>query len=537
MRGLLIIMAAVFCLGCQANQIAPTTPEESVPDVAVDNARAAFLAKSDLDAQLYRLMELELQALQLSADEPLKLGSIGSAILDIYYGSQTGHYVMGLFYDHVDSPEAKAPHDAWLAKLQSTMATERDGSRESPFEVMTIYDGHTYARTQGASPVGSIYQSTDEMTFGALLLAREGEKPVDYWFFDMTKLLEHVVPEDAADDPWPLVRELANKMDTAAQTAIGAFLTNSRTFDAAVGWLTVASRTGNMLANTLLARIYWTQADQSEDDEKRAELRELSQENHLHAVALGSTESMYTLAHLYLEGHFGENNTDAAIALLDQAGNLDHSSSLLYLAHLHSIGEVVDVDAERANGYYQRAAALGDPQAVITYGRYLVTSTQTPDTTGAILDWLEDIADEGLAEAMVVLGNLHARGIGTKQSSGRAVRWYKKAVKTAKSNADIVNEVAWTLTVSDVDGLKRARYAKRIMDSLMASDEQARARPEYLDTWAAAHAASGDFTQALDLQQQAIAAASNQEREDVMEILKEHLELFRAGTTITEKAP
>ena len=138
---------------------------------------------------------------------------------------------------------------------------------------------------------------------------------------------------------------------------------------------------------------------------------------------------------------------------------------------------------------------------------------------------------------MVVLGNLYARGLGTRASTRRAINWYKKAVKLSPADADIVNEVAWTLTVSDIAGLKRGKFAKRIMDTLMEENPEMRTRPEYLDTWAAAHAASGDFDQAIALQEQAIAEATSQQREDVLDILKDHLQQFRAGAAITEKAP
>ena len=53
---------------------------------------------------------------------------------------------------------------------------------------------------------------------------------------------------------------------------------------------------------------------------------------------------------------------------------------------------------------------------------------------------------------------------------------------------------------------------------------------------AATYAASGDFEKALTLQEQAIDVA-NRDRIDVIDILREHLELFRDGKTVTEKAP
>ena len=74
------------------------------------------------------------------------------------------------------------------------------------------------------------------------------------------------------------------------------------------------------------------------------------------------------------------------------------------------------------------------------------------------------------------------------------------------------------------------------MDRLMNSSARARNQPEYLDTWAATYAASGDFEKALTLQEQAIDVA-NRDQTDVIDILREHLELFKDGKTVTEKAP
>ena len=97
--------------------------------------------------------------------------------------------------------------------------------------------------------------------------------------------------------------------------------------------------------------------------------------------------------------------------------------------------------------------------------------------------------------------------------------------------------MAWTLTVSHLEDLKRTAYARDIMDTLMNGNEAARARPEYLDTWAAAYAANGDFERAIELQEQALAAAEALEFEGVMDVLQTHLDAFRDGQTITETAP
>ena len=520
-----------------ANNEAPSAnlPISAALDPAA--ARASFLSAPDLDDRLARLNELEQQALQLAVDQPLKLGSIGSAILDIYPASQTGHYTLAKFYEHVASEDARADHAAALEKIQAAMFASGDGSKTAPYVVTTIYDAHTHAETEASSPVGSIYQSDAELAFGYLLIARPQQGPLTRAFYNLSDVL--VGSGSAADaqaNRGQVLRSLATRMDTAAQAAIGRYLASIQKYEDAINWLQASARSGNLLANVSLARLYLVQAEAAPDEETKAQLRDLALENHMHAIALGSSESMFVLANLYLNDYYGEENRSAGIALLKQAADLDHVESILYLGHLHNAGSEVPKDANLALGYYERAAMLDSEQGILSYARF-VSATPDVATNEGVIEWLETLAERENTEAMVVLGNLHARGIGTKTSNRRAVRWYKRAINKSTNDPDIVNEVAWTLTVSDIEGLKRTRYAKRIMDDMMENDETARARPEYLDTWAATFAARGDFARAVELQESAIAAAKEQAREDVLPILEEHLELFRAGDTITERAP
>ncbi len=552
MRIFFLLCLLTFGWGCQvAPGTSPVANLEATSHQRLDSARIAeldaqreaFLAAPDLAERLRRLLELEQQALQLAVDEPLKLGSIGSAILDVFPSSQTGHYVMSRFYAHVESLDAKATHDAALAQIQAYMRSgAASGTAAAPYKIMTTYDAHAYARSQGKQPVGSMYRVTDMSSMHLLLVSKPESAGLQSSHFDLSHLVRAVESNNASDPhAWRLLQVLAARMDSAAQTTIGRMMMGSQRYDDAVSWFKVAARSGNVLANISLARLYLRQADgkdNEEDQQEHQELLDLVMENYLHAIAMGSTEAMYTLANLYINDYYGEENRSAAVPLLRQAGELGHPESLLYMGYLHNTGREVPQDPAKAAQYFARAAALNNTQAILSYGRFL--SAQRDDVskeTGAIHEWLEGLADDAEAEAMVILGNLHARGIATPASNRDAVRWYKKAVKAAPEDAEIINEVAWTLTVSDVEGLQRTNFARRIMDTLMETSEDARQRPEYLDTWAATYAASGDFERAISLQERAIEVATEQQREDVLEILQGHLELFKAGATITEQAP
>ncbi len=540
---------ATLTAGCQT---APPAPYGELHDkvangefVSVAELRTSFRRDVALPERMERLMELESQALQLVEDEPLKLGSIGSAILDIYQASITGHYVMSRFYEHVETAEAAASHQDWLARIRADMETVGDGSRERPYPSMTSVEAQMYAISQGLSPVGAIYQTSDEgAEFGLMIQARPASGPIRSFHFDLGAVYDAMRQDFQAtsgddDDfsPVSVIGYLAKRGDTAAQAAIGAFLASQNRDQDAIDWLRASSRAGNLVASSVLAQLYWRKATTAETEEERAEALDEVLDNYLHAIALGSTDAMYELAVLYLNNHYGEENRASGVTLLTQAAEAEHSDAAMFLAHLYYTGDMVERDLDRARGYYVQAAELDNDFARRSYARFLLDRSIEQDGDPRAIGWLEELAADEDAEAMLLLGNLYARGVGTEQNFRRAVSWYKDAVKTAPADASIVNEVAWTLTVSHLDDLKRTAYARDIMDTLMDANEAARARPEYLDTWAAAYAATGDFERAIELQEQALAAAEALEFEGVMDILRTHLDAFRDGQTITETAP
>ncbi len=552
MRDLLVALAVLSSLltlqGCQSAPPPPSydTLTAQIADggqPAMDVLRRAFLAAPGLPESMARLAELELQAMQLVEDQPLKLGAIGSAILDIYYGSLTGHYVLERFYRHLESADAAEPHAWWLQAAKTAMTLDRDGSRDAPYFAMTPIEAQMYTHSEKLSPVGSMYQTNEITPFAMLVQARSAKGGLESIHFDLNSIYDSVRQEirhntlDAEVRPWELMGYLARDGDTAAQTAVGAYLFARKRYDDSVTWLRAASRTGNVLANILLARVYWEKSTEATTPADKRNALDMVLENYLHAIALGSSDAMFALGVLYLNSSFGEDNEASALPLMKQAGDLDHSDALLYLAHLHYAGNAIERDLGQAEQYFIRSATLNNAAARLSYARYLVAERDDRSGDERAIPWLEELAAEKDAEAMLLLGNLHARGITAKQNLRVAYRWYRDAAKTASKDADIVNEIAWTLTVSDLDDLRKSRYARRIMSALMNADDAARKRPEYLDTWAATHAANGDFDEAVRLQRLALDEARNAERDDVLDILQEHLDLFISGKQVIETAP
>jgi TPR repeat protein len=560
---LILLVCWWLVTGCQSNPQRPTVVQhngQALPSVAL--LRKAFLDEPDVAARYLRLSELEAQALALFSDEPLRMGSIGSAILEIYPASYTGHLVLEKFYRNLESTDEQNLHQAWLQHLDNTVTASGEGSADDPYIVMGINDAKVFLRQQTLTEVGAIYQNTSATPLGLTVLARKDkQQPIVSKSFDLSHLLAPLSKDLAGgqliqpNNPWPVLREFASGQDSAAQAAIGAYLAKQNRFPSAISWLEASARPGNLLAHSLLARIYWFQANAKKSDKSAIpnngsatapttdEYKQLALTHHLQAVSLGSTESMYSLGRLYIEGYYGNGNSAEGIALLEQAGQLGSAESLLYLGHQFRTGQHLAPDPSVAQRYLEQAASLQNPKAIISYARFLTTTTgqQNIVAHNDLLPWLLELAGANNAEAMVVLGNFNARGISVAQSTKKALRWYKKAVRNAGSHhhgaAEIINEVSWTLATTAMDELRNSRYAQDIMNRLMETDKGARDRPEYLDTWANTYAANGDFETAIEVQQRAIKKAQEQQRNDVLKVLKRHLAQFQAGNRVIDQVP
>lgn len=520
-------------------------------------ANAPNLTPRAFSEQLTDTTSLEARILAVGDEEPLALGPLGTALIERHPESLTGHYALMLFYKHVDAADIGLQYQQAFDERLRFNLQSGDGSTERPYQVLSKADAELMIRAEGQTIVGSIYQSSKPSPLQLLLLTRADDRsPVISHYFDLPTLIPASRGRDPetdieADNPWDTLRILADNHDSAARAAIGTYLTRQRRYDAAIGWLELAAREENLLAHTLLARIYWYQSGSAEKADKSfdknqlsvAELTQLSMDNHIKAVELGSTESMYTLGRLLLEDSKGQGDgpqQGRALEFLQRAGTLGHAESYLYLANQYQRGLLVEKNENLANRYFAQAADLRNPKAIISYARYIVASPNRQSQT-SLMPLLEELADTDNPEAMVVIGNLYARGVSVKRSNWRAVRWYKKAVAQAEAShhgsAAVINEVAWILAVSNQKGLQKPSYAQAIMDTMMQSNKDVQTHPEYLDTWAATYAANGNFPKAIELQKRALHFARTQDRTDVIDILQTHLESFEAGANITDRTP
>ncbi len=543
---LAIGLALCALAGCQIvsaprDYASLATAADAGLDVAADDLRRAFLTAPDFDTRMEKLASLEQQALDQLVDEPLRLGGTGSAILDVYFGSLAGHMALAAFYDHLGEADAAASHRRWIERIRAAIEDGADGSREHPYVVVSAPEALAYLRSQDITPVGSMYHSTETVAFMLIVAGRRPEHALEMTHFDLSNAFAAVERSIADGDtepltPGTLIGSLAHRDDSAAQASIGAYLTAQRQYDDAINWLRAATRSGNVLANLMLARIYQVQSQEAEEGDRET-LQELALEQYLHAIALGSDEAMFGLANLYIDGVYGEDNVESGVALLKQAAALGNFDALLWLGHFHSDGTHVEQSDDLAAENFRRGAEAGDRRARLSYARFLLNRVDTRPFDPKARQWLIEEADADDPESMILLGNLSARGVGVSQSFRKALAYFRSAVDSSPDDANIVNEVAWTLTVSHFDKLRRPRYALEQMERIMDEDAEARRNPAYLDTWAAAHAANGNFARAVVVQREAIAEAESQSQDDVIDVLREHLDKFEQREVIIDPVP
>ena len=517
----------------------------------LDDFRRGWLAQPDAAARLARLNELEQQALQMF-DQPLRLGAIGAALLDVYPASLAGQMASAAYYERVTNLEDSARFGQRATAIAAAMTgtAAADGSTP-PARVLSLGEANALLRHRGITPLGSIYGAPQGGTLQLSIIGSRGkDEGLVTTTFDITDTFLALAPDArAAKEPSErsaamqrYVGERLRQGDSAARTFVAmTLLAGDRHYrNSAIGLLQQAVSDGNLYARLLLVQSMLNDyATTSAEDRKpllEAAVRQLEQ-----ATAAGSEAAMLELGRLQLSDLLGEEGAAArraeGLAHVRRSAALGHVPAMLVLAGLHAEGTAeVPKDVALATEWLRKAAEPGDAGARIAYARFQLA--QTPPVLDAQgLAWLRELGDAGNADAKFMIGSLHARGEHLPRDIRLARRIFREVVDLDPKAPEIVNNVAWTLTVSDIAELRDPRRALDIMTTMMTSNEEAAKNPAYLDTWAAAHAANGRFERAIELQEAALAGAEKEKDEETAKVLREHLEIFRRGETITEKVP
>jgi TPR repeat protein len=461
--------------------------------------------------------------------------------LELYYGDMDAHAQAFRAALSLEEVEAATHHRGALQALEKRIAASGEGTPDAPFAVLTAQDAFDWVRQRKIATVGALYQGDDEAgTLQLLIRVQEIQgEGLKNWIFDLTPTFtagaQWAQTMGADSKPSAYIATRAQQGDPAAQTAYALRLwrEGSGLGPETVSWLQSASEAGNLVARELLGTVYLALAARREGEEQSRFL-DAAVDQLLLAVAQGSPEAMVNLAKLYLSGHFGEENRSAGVALLRQAIARDNLEAEVLLARLEYNGQLVAKAEVRALERLHRAADAGHPEAQLFSVREKLSTEQPLDDQSR--SWLTSAAESGLADAMLLLGSLYADGMHFPQDDDLAKRWLS-AAGLSSGEAETINTAAWILAVAERPTLRAPALALRLMDALMTRNEAAAANPAYLDTWAAAAAATGDFERAVNLQRRAVTAAEALENPPYLPVLRQHLEQFEAGEPVFEAVP
>lgn len=212
---LLTLSSALLLTSCTNLNTASSSP-------SLTELTSGYLSHPNFSEQLTQVTALETRVMALSAEEPLAMGALGSALIEINPASLTGHYALVQFYQHVDASEAAQWHEQSFQNIRDQILASGDGSAARPYQSLSKADAELLVRGQNRSLVGGIYQNSEPAPLQLLLLSRStSTSPVTSDYFDLSNLIPAVggqdIGPDSAGNPWDILRILADNDDSAAR--------------------------------------------------------------------------------------------------------------------------------------------------------------------------------------------------------------------------------------------------------------------------------------------------------------------------------
>ncbi len=138
----------------------------------------------------------------------------------------------------------------------------------------------------------------------------------------------------------------------------------------------------------------------------------------------------------------------------------------------------------------------------------------------AALNAYRKAAEMGDSSAQFSVGALFESGHGgLGKDSSQALYWYHKAAE--HGSAEVLNSVAWVLATSTDAGVRDPESALRYARRAIAEDKEG-PKPHILDTLAEAYFVNEQYSEAVRTEQQAIAAATAEEKDRYQENLEKY---------------
>jgi protein O-mannosyl-transferase len=187
--------------------------------------------------------------------------------------------------------------------------------------------------------------------------------------------------------------------------------------------------------------------------------------------------------------------------------------------------------SKKAMVHYEEAIRLQPYYANAYYNRGNVLFAQG-HIDDAIADWEKTLQIEpDDADAYTGLGNALLR----KGLLHKAIANYEKALALSPDDPHSRINIAWVLaTAPDAsvrNGKKAVEFAKKAVELSNTED------PKFLRALAAAYAEAGQFSEAIEVTQRAIAIATNQSNLEIVRVLHDDVALYQIGLPLRQTLP
>ena len=549
-------LCAVITLACAVSVLGHTVladTSDTVESGAIEEMVTAFVTDIKNIAYVKDLHVQKAQVLAYINNSPLRLGPLGKGITKHSPFSLTGQVALSRFYAEVEQ-DKQAVHEMNAESIRSFMTNGRDGSPENPYRSIDINDARMLVYLLGYELIGARYREGGANSLYAELFYIDeiGHEQRAVFDIEVVPLLAEALCTENTPCIGRIMRHLAENGDSAADALMGwlpylqvnaqpnpSEQDRLRNVNSGIGYLKPRVTTGNASTYDTLASLVVIKAELVESEQQRAQLLNEAREYFRIAISAGLLSSVNNLARLYLRGTYGASDTPQGMELLEQAVNLGDADAAVQLGWLYFQGlPNVPSDESRSKGFFKKGRELGDLSQGLEYTRFLIDPNSSADLDVTEIRWLTEKAREQEVDAMLMLGNIHARGHYKRPNLRRAKRWYLEAAKLSPDNPDTINEVAWVLATTNIPRLRDPDTAVKLMNEMMLGNALARRTPMYLDTWAAAYAAIAKFDIAVSLQEEALARVNpSTTRPDIVEEMQEHLAAFRADEQLHKDAP
>ena len=502
--------------------------------------RNAMERQAKLDAALSsihltrRMFEIEEQIIERVDASPIEVGPLGSALLDLDENSLVAHFGLSTFYKAVEETESSTHHAAIAEQIAD--GVEKIGAN---FIVGSPAQAEAYLRVLGYRCIGSHYPQRAPLAYQIVAVDEEG---INHRLDFLIAHPELLVPEglnvdfNRFEDLLVLMQERSRLGDSAARSFIRELYLAHSENDLPDWFERLPAGRANINIDLLRGAVQQNIAVTS-SDETRLEATREAERYYQRAVRAGSTQAMWLLGRLYRSEELGPGNEHKAVQLYRDAAEAKDLGAMRELAGFLQRGDsLFEKNLDEARELLRNAYLWGDTRDLRRYIEFLRRSEGAVEFDQEALQALRELAREDHAWSLITLGNLYADGVGVQTNYRRARSLMREAAREAPEHPELINEVAWVLSTSNRPQLRDDRFALRIMDHMMSANEQARQNPMFLDTWAATHAANGDFEQAIKLQHQALEAADVTRLEEyLVGEMKEHLERFNQGEELSKE--